>query len=202
MASYCAYFPDENSTLVDEVADCIAHTFNTCGFDMIYLDGSEGMRTTHAVATMKRAIFQRLHGRVLVESSSGAWGAWPFHLRVGAWDHPVYGFNRFTDLHCAGTCPLQRGRTLARAHGLVGHHRAQRGSRRHVPGGHGVLLRQVPGLGLVDVAAGGRRRPGAAQRARQQEYLTMLGQYERLRLGAYFGASVRHAGAFLTISSV
>ena len=72
MASYCAYFPDENSTLIDEVADCIAHVFNTCGFDMIYLDGSEGMRTTHAVATMKRAIFQRLQGRVLVESSSGA----------------------------------------------------------------------------------------------------------------------------------
>ena len=162
VATYGSYIPDEDSTLVGELADCIANTFNTCGFDMIYLDGSEGMRTAHAVAKMKRAIFTRLQGRVLVESSSGSWGAWPFHSRVGAWDHPLYGFNRFTDLHCENLQRYAANELLARAHGLVGHHGARGRPRRHVSRGHGVFLRQVPGLGLVHVAGGRQRRQDPA----------------------------------------
>ncbi len=40
---YQTFQPDEDSTLVDDVAATIAQVFNTCGFDMIYQDGSEGM---------------------------------------------------------------------------------------------------------------------------------------------------------------
>ncbi len=168
VATYCTYIPDEDTTLVDELADCIAKAFNTCRCDMIYFDGSEGMRTAHAVAKMKRAIFSRLHGRVLVESSSGSWGAWPYHSRVGAADHPLYGFNRFTDWHCEDLQARKRQRASARAHGLVGHHRPLRRPRRHVPGGHGILLRQVPRLGLVDVDRGRHGRPDPAQRAAER----------------------------------
>ena len=103
-----AYIPDENSTLVDEVADCIAKAFNTCGFDMIYLDGSEGMRTAHAVATMKRAIFTqapgtragrvqfRLVGRVAVPLARRGLGSSGVRLQ------PVHR------LALRGTCALQR----------------------------------------------------------------------------------------------
>ena len=175
---------------MDELAECIAKVFNTCGFDMIYLDGSEGMRTAHAVAKMKRAIFTRLKGRVLVESSSGSWGAWPYHSRVGAWDHPLYGFNRFTDLHCADLQHYKRQPASSRTHGMVGHHRALRRPCRHVPGRHGVLRRQVPRLGLVHVGGGRHRRPDPAQRAAKR-VPSILGRYERLRLARYFTESIQ-----------
>ena len=34
---YFAFYPDQNSTLVNEIADRIAYVFNYCGFDMIYI---------------------------------------------------------------------------------------------------------------------------------------------------------------------
>jgi hypothetical protein len=33
------FHPDEDSTLMDDIAAAIARVFNTCGFDMIYMDG-------------------------------------------------------------------------------------------------------------------------------------------------------------------
>jgi hypothetical protein len=52
--------------------------------------------------------------------------------------------------------------SVARAHGLVGHHRALRRPGRHVPRRHGVLQRQVSRVGLVHVAGGRHCRPGPA----------------------------------------
>ncbi len=190
IASYCAYMPDESTALVDELADCIANTFNTCGFDMIYLDGSEGMKTAHAVAVMKRAIFNRLRGRVLVESSSGSWGAWPFHSRVGAWDHPKWGFDRFTDQHCLS---LERYSANEMLPGHMGWW--------VITGPAGDWAGMFPedmeyscakclgwdySISLQGVAAG-KTPPNA----RQDEYLAMLGRYERLRLARYFSDEVR-----------
>jgi hypothetical protein len=185
IASYDSYIPDEDSTLVGELADCIAHAFNTCACDMIYLDGSEGMRSAHAVATMKRAIFSRLQGRVLVESSSGAWGAWPFHSRVGAWDHPLYGFNRFTDLHCEN---LQRYAASELLPGHMGWWVITGPAADHAgmfPEDMEYFCGKCLGwdwsMSLEGVSAG-KTPPNA----RQNEYLAMLGRYERLRLDKHF----------------
>jgi hypothetical protein len=190
VATYCTYIPDEDSTLVDELADCIAKAFNTCRCDMIYQDGSEGMRTAHAVAKMKRAIFTKLQGRVLVESSSGSWGAWPFHSRVGAWDHPVYGFNRFTDLHCA---ELQRYSASELLPGHMGWWVITGPSADHAgmfPEDMEYFCGKCLGwdwsMSLQGVAAG-----QTPPNARQNEYLTMLGRYERLRLDRYFSEDVK-----------
>ncbi len=189
VASYQCYMPDENTTLVDELAACIAEVYNTCGFDMIYLDGSEGMRTSHAVALMKRAIFGRLKGRVLVESSSGSWGAWPFHSRVGAWDHPVWGFNRFNDLHCASLATHATGEMLP---GHMGWWVVTGPSVDHagmfpedMEYFAGKCLGWDHSSSLQGVGAG-----AAPPNARQDEYLTMLGRYERLRLARYFAPNV------------
>ena len=95
--------PDENSTLVDDIADAVAHVFNTCGFDMIYMDGiteDTMVGDWHAAAKMRAAIFQRLNQPVLVEASCWDYHSWPFHSRLGAWDHPVWGLKRFIDVHC------------------------------------------------------------------------------------------------------
>ena len=189
-ASYCSYMPDESTTLVDELAERIANAYNTCGFDMIYFDGSEGMGSWHAVAVMKQAIFTRLKRRVLVESSSGSWGAWPFHSRVGAWDHPRWGFNRFTDLHCE---ELERYCAQELLPGQMGWW-VITGPSSDCAGMFpedmeyfcGKCLGWDRPLSLEGVAAG--QTPPSA---RQDEYLTMLGRYERLRLSRYFTDELR-----------
>jgi hypothetical protein len=81
---YGCFLPDEDSTLVDELAGRIARVLNTCGFDMIYMDGAEGMvGGWHGVAKMCEAIFRKFQRRVLVEASE--WGYQPAailaHLR-------------------------------------------------------------------------------------------------------------------------
>ena len=157
---------------------------------MIYLDGSEGMRTAHAVAKMKRAIFTRLQGRVLVESSSGSWGAWPFHSRVGAWDHPLYGFNRFTDLHCED---LQRDSANELLPGHMGWWVITGPSADHAgmfPEDMEYFCGKCLGwdwsMSIEGVTAG-----PTPPNARQNEYLAMLGRYERLRLARHFPESVK-----------
>ncbi len=110
---YGCFIPDENSTLVDEVADAIANVYNTCGLDQIYMDGAEAMRGWYGVARMRHAIFTRLKRPALVEAS--AWGhhSWPFHSRVGAWDHPKWGLKRFADDHLRAVEPIA-GTTCSR----------------------------------------------------------------------------------------
>ena len=36
------------------------NVYNTCGLDMLYFDGSEGMRSRYGIDTMRWKIFQRL----------------------------------------------------------------------------------------------------------------------------------------------
>ena len=38
------------------MADAIANVYNTCGFDQIYCDGAEGMRSAYGTAAMRDKI--------------------------------------------------------------------------------------------------------------------------------------------------
>lgn len=190
VASYCSYIPDENTTLVDDLADRIAQAFNTCGFDLIYMDGAEGMRSWHAIGKMRQAIFDRLKKPVLIEASCWDAPSWPFHSRIGAWDHPVWGFNRFTDLHCA---ELQRYRTNELLPGQMGWW-VITGPSSDWPGMFPEEMEYFCAKCLGWDAPMSLQGVAASQRppnARQEEYLTLLGQYERLRLAQYFPESVR-----------
>jgi hypothetical protein len=95
---YLAFYPDPKSPLAAELADRIARVYNECGMEMIYFDGSEGMRSRYGIDAMRRAIFQRLHGGV-TEASEWGHNSWWFHSRLGAWDHPVWAMKQFHDEH-------------------------------------------------------------------------------------------------------
>ena len=187
---YNAYIPDESTDLVDEVADRIAQVFNTCGFDMIYMDGAEGMRGWHAIARMRRAIFSRLRGDALVEASCWDALSWPFHSRIGAWDHPKYGFKRFVDLHIENMLQMRTSSLLPYQLGwwvITGPSPEFDAERRDEME---YLCAKCLGwdvpMSLQGISVD--RRPG---NARQDEYLTMLGRYERLRRGGRISESIR-----------
>jgi hypothetical protein len=188
---YQTFQPDENSSLVDDLAAAIAHVYNTCGFDMIYQDGSEGMAGgDYGMARMREAIFKRLHGDVLVEAS--AWGhyEWAFHSRFGAWDYPNWGLKRFVDTHCRANEDFRRTALLPGQLGwwvILG---PDRDHPAETPDEFEYLcckaLAYDTPTSFEGVSVGGE-----PANARQNEYLAMLGRYEKLRLAGRCSAALR-----------
>jgi len=189
-ARYGCFVPDENSTLVDEVAERIANVYNTCGMDQIYMDGAEAMRGWYGVARMRQAIFTRLKRPALVEASSWGHHSWPFHSRVGAWDHPKWGLKRFADDHLRAVEQYRRACLLEAQLGwwvILG---PSRDWDMEMPDEIEYLC--VKALGHdVPLSFQGVVAAGDPPNARQDEYFTTIGRCERLRLANYFTEAVK-----------
>jgi hypothetical protein len=190
LVRYGCFIPDEKSTLVDEVADVIANVYNTCGLDQIYMDGAEAMRGWYGVARMRQAIFTRLKHPALVEASEWGHHSWPFHSRVGAWDHPKWGLRRFADDHLRAVQRYRQNDLLEAQLGwwvILG---PNRDWAMEMPDEIEYLSAKALGHDAplsfqnVDVTT----RP---ENARQDELFTTIGQYERLRLANYFTEDVK-----------
>jgi hypothetical protein len=101
------FTPDPNTTLFDEVAAKTAEAYNTCGFDMMYLDALDGSdilaggeNAWHSGARFAYEIHKRLTRPVLMEMSTFHHHLWCVRSRYCAWDHPTRGHKRFIDVHC------------------------------------------------------------------------------------------------------
>lgn len=189
IARYGCFIPDEHSTLVNEVADAIAHVYNTCDLDQIYMDGAEAMRGWYGIARMREAIYTRLQRPALVEASCWDHHSWPFHSRVGAWDHPKWGLKRFADDHLRAVEQYRKACLLEAQLGwwvVLGPDRDWDMER---PDEIEYLCAKALGhdvpLSFQSVAVNGR-----PPNARQDEYFTLIGQYERLRQANYFDEAV------------
>jgi hypothetical protein len=190
IARYGCFIPDESSTLVNEVAERIAGVYNTCGLDQIYMDGAEAMRGWYGIARMREAIFTRLKRPALVEASCWDHHSWPFHSRVGAWDHPKWGLKRFADDHLRA---VQQYRAACLLEAQLGWWVILGPSRdwdMEMPDEIEYLSAKALGhdvpLSFQSVAAATE-----PPNARQDEYLTTVGRYERLRLANYFSETVK-----------
>ena len=187
---YGCFVPDENSSLVDEVAERIAHVYNTCGLDQIYMDGAEAMRGWYGIARMRQAIFTRLERPALVEASCWDHHSWPFHSRVGAWDHPKWGLKRFADDHLRAVEQYRRACLLEAQLGWWAILGPSRDWDMEMPDEIEYLCAKALGhdvpLSFQNVNATGK-----PSNARQDEYFTTIGRYERLRLANYFTEAVK-----------
>ena len=104
---YLAFYPDPDKPLADKVADAIANVYNTCGFDMIYCDGTEGMGTIYGMAAMRDKIIRRCSadGRPCLNEDSTSGHphrhaqSWWFMSRVGAWDFGYWAPKQYHDYH-------------------------------------------------------------------------------------------------------
>lgn len=188
---YECFQPDENSTLVDEVAGAIAGVYNTCGFDMIYMDCAEAMPGDwHGVGVMREAIFRRLKGRALVEASQWGHHSWNFHSRLNAWDFPNWGLKRFIDEHCRSGEKFKRTALLPSQLGWW----AILGPEEDHPGEFPDELEYLcaKSLGWDQPLSFISIEPGKnPPNARQDEYLEMIGRYERLRLSNAVSPALR-----------
>lgn len=187
---YLAFYPDEGSTLVDEVAESIARVYNECEFDQIYMDGAEGMGGNHAIQVMRDAIYRRLRRPAVVEASAWDHWSWSYHSRIGAWDHPKWGLKPFTDLHCAAIANYREGALLQAQLGWWAVLGPGRESRAETPDEMEYFCAKALAFDAPS-STQGIGSPTAPANARMQEYLTMAGWYERLRLANYFPESVK-----------
>lgn len=102
------FCPDADSTLLTEVAENAASTFNECGFDMMYLDALDGEGILagndlawHYGSKFVFDIATRLNKPALFEMSTFHHHLWYVRARMGAWDHPTRSHKRFIDEHVA-----------------------------------------------------------------------------------------------------
>ncbi|MDD4870207.1 MAG: hypothetical protein PHR77_06570, partial [Kiritimatiellae bacterium] len=182
---YIAFYPQPDSPLAGNLADCIANVFNTCKLDQLYFDGSEGMMKRYGIDSMRRTIFKRLQGEILVEAS--CWGAhsWWFHSRLGAWDHPVWAPKRFHDKHIASATNFRDGDLLETQMGWW----APRGPSAFA---HGHFLDDMEYFGAKNLGLDSAMSIQGINVSRQslklhiENQLTLLGWYEHLRLARYF----------------
>jgi hypothetical protein len=181
---YLAFYPDPKSPLAGELADRIARVYNECGMEMIYFDGSEGMRSRYGIDTMRWAIFQRLHGGV-TEASCWGHNSWWIHSRLGAWDHPVWAMRQFHDAHIRQASRFRLSDLLEPQLGWWAPRGPSNVARGHFPdeieyfAAKNLAIDGPMSIQGVSVAA----RPW---NARMEEQFTILGWYERLRLARYF----------------
>ena len=175
---------------MDEVADAIARVYNECEFDQIYMDGSEGMGSLHAIQTMRNAIYKRLKRPAVVEASCWDHWSWYYHSRIGAWDHPQWGLKPFTDLHCASIANYRQGALLQAQLGWWVVLGPSASSRAETPDEMEYFCCKTLAFDAPSSTQGIGSLTAPAN-ARMQEYLTMAGWYERLRLANYFPESVK-----------
>lgn len=102
------YVPAAGSSLMEEMKERIASVVNTCGFDMIYMDGLDGADAFegpewawHHGANFALGVFSRFQQPLQFEASAWYHHDWHITSRLGALDHPVRGQKRFVDYHLA-----------------------------------------------------------------------------------------------------
>ncbi|MDD4538958.1 MAG: CIA30 family protein [Lentisphaeria bacterium] len=185
---YIAFYPEPDSALADELADAIAKVYNSCGLDMLYFDGSEGMRSRYGIDTMRWKIFQRLQLGGVSEASCHGHNNWWFHSRLGAWDHPVWAMKQFHDDHI-------RIASRYRQTDLVEPQLGWWSPRGPSTMARGQFVDEMEYFVAKNLAMDGpmsiqsvnvSRRP---PNGRQEDMFTILGWYERLRLARYFDAA-------------
>lgn len=100
------FLPDGDSTMLAEVAAKTAEAYNTCGFDMMYLDALDGEDTLggpqwswHYGSKFVFELIKRVEKDPVMEMSTFHHHLWYARSRAGAWDHPNRSHKRFIDTH-------------------------------------------------------------------------------------------------------
>ncbi len=183
---YLAFYPEPDSALADALAEHVAAIYNDCKMDMLYFDGSEGMRSRYATDVMRWKIFALLNGGVS-EASEHGHNSWWLHSRLGAMDSPVWGVKRFVDMHAKRASVYRKADLMEPQMGWWSLHGAKRDFRGQFSDEleyFAVKNLSIDSPMSVQTVAVSERFPWV--NGRVWELMTLLGWYERMRLARYF----------------
>lgn len=191
---YFCFYPEPDSPLATELADRLAGVYNAIGSDMIYFDGSEGMKSMYGTAKMASLIASRLDASrhpPRIEMSCCNPHFWPFRSTIGAWDNVCYGAKGFEDDHIRSN--VEMGRMSNFLDGQMGWWAPQLASSRsrsRFPDETEYFAAKNAGhdfaMSIQGVSANAGFIPDLQERA-----LTTVGWYERFRLARAFAPDVR-----------
>ena len=190
---YFAFYPEVDSPLADELADRIARVYNAIGADMIYLDGSEGMRDPYAIAKMGAKIAARLDGRrnpPRIEMSCSPPHFYPFRSTIGAWDNVVFGAKPFEAYHIrANEAGGRKSNFIETQMGWWQPQMPRKGARCRFPDETEYFAAKNAGADSAMSLQGLNANSGFLP-ALQEKALTKIGWYERFRLARAFSDDV------------
>lgn len=190
---YVAFYPDPDSPLADELTACLAKTYNECGHDEFYFDGSEGMGARYGVDTMRwkiAAALDKKPGAPSIEASCRFANNWWFQSRTGTTDHPVWGAKRFHDIHVKDALDVRRAEFLEPQMGWWQSRLAKPISRGHFLDEMEYFAAKNAG---IDAAMSLQGIHMGSLTFGLLGHLTVLGWYERLRLARAFDPAVQEA---------
>lgn len=189
---YFAFYPEVDSPLADELADRLAYVYNTIGADMIYLDGSEGMRDPYAISKMASKIVARLDKRIppRVEMSCSPAHFWPFRSAVGALDNVTFGAKPFEAYHIrANDAAGRKSNFMETQMGWWQPQMPKKTSRGRFPDETEYFAAKNAGADSAMSLQGLNANNGFLPTL-QEKALTTIGWYERFRLARAFSEDV------------
>ena len=191
---YFCYYPEPDSPLAVELADSLAGVYNAIGANMIYFDGSEGMKSTYGTAKMASLIVDRLsrkQGAPHIEMSCTNPHFWPFRCTMGAWDNVRFGAKSFEDLHIRAN--VNGGRKTDFLDGQMGWWAPQLASkaiRSRFPDETEYFAAKNAGYDFAMSLQGIDANAGFIPDL-QEKAVTLIGWYERFRLARAFAPDVQ-----------
>lgn len=98
---YNLFLPDPKTDLIDEISDRIADVYNTCDFDMVYVDGGEAMMSVgpgwYTMGLIHSAFFSKIDGEVLWQGSGTPHYSWHYVSRLTCRDAVHFGPKAYSD---------------------------------------------------------------------------------------------------------
>ncbi|NOX55411.1 MAG: hypothetical protein GXP27_13430 [Planctomycetes bacterium] len=179
-----SFLARDDSSLISEVAERIARVANACRVDQIYLDSAGTAESRYGVARTHREIYYRLAQPTLIESSFWTHHLWPMLSRIGAHDVPLWGFEHFVDWHVRRAQTYQRSYLLPAQLGWWTIHRPNRYINAMKLDATAYLCARALAYDMPISVVGLRTSDDVHEHALR--HLTLIGQYERLRLACYF----------------
>ena len=104
LKSYGCHFcvdASQSTTLLDAVTANLAAAANTCGIDMIFLDGIDVAVNSYTQNKAAHDIVANLSSDMRVEASGSLPYAWTFQSAPSAWDYAFWGEKEWVDQHVA-----------------------------------------------------------------------------------------------------
>ena len=191
---YFSYYPEPDSPLAAELADRLAGVYNAIGANMIYFDGSEGMKSPYGTAKMAALIVDRLsrkQGEPHIEMSCTNPHFWPFRCTMGALDNVRFGAKTFEDYHIRWNA--EGGRKTDFLDGQMGWWAPQLATkeiRSRFPDETEYFAAKNAGYDFAMSLQGINANAGYIPDL-QEKAVTLIGWYERFRLARAFAPAVQ-----------
>lgn len=191
---YGCYLADLRTTLKDTISERVAGVINNCGFDMVYFDGGECNGANgpywYWVSKQQDDTCRRVKRELLVQGSGGTHWTWHWFARGCCDDFAAIAPKQYLDYHKIADSWRHYTTSFMPAElgwwGFLASEAHQPATMPDEVEYYAIRMLALDTPVSLETNLGALRRNG-----RTEEMLTLLGNYEKLRLGKNVPDSIR-----------